>query len=129
MEHQYNISAFNTIKYYLVLKKLYIYIYIHILARAHTHARTHTTFRTMPLCFREQGKGTYSVSPVDKVIPNHLAMFNGYPILLQRQPNSVIYIFLFRPVVFNLFSSRTPRDTSPLNFVPPKLLVQDFIVE
>jgi hypothetical protein len=36
---------------------------------------------------------------------------------------------LFKPVVFNLFSPRTPRDTSPLNFVPPKLLVQDFIVE
>jgi hypothetical protein len=27
------------------------------------------------------------------------------------------------PVVFNLFSPRTPRDTFPLNFVPPKLLV------
>jgi hypothetical protein len=33
------------------------------------------------------------------------------------------------PVVFNLFSARTPRDTSPLNFLPPKLLVQDFILE
>jgi hypothetical protein len=30
-----------------------------------------------------------------------------------------------RPVVFNLFSSRTPRDTFPLNFVPPKLLVRN----
>jgi len=29
MEHQYYISAFNTIKYYLVLKKLYIYTYIY----------------------------------------------------------------------------------------------------
>jgi hypothetical protein len=28
-----------------------------------------------------------------------------------------------RSVVFNLFSPRTPRDTFPLNFVPPKLLV------
>jgi hypothetical protein len=34
-----------------------------------------------------------------------------------------------KPVVFNLFSAHTPRDTSPLNFVPPKLLVQDFILE
>jgi hypothetical protein len=28
-----------------------------------------------------------------------------------------------KAVVFNLFSPRTPRDTFPLNFVPPKLLV------
>jgi hypothetical protein len=30
-----------------------------------------------------------------------------------------------KAVVFNLFSSRTPRDTFPLNFVPPKLLVHN----
>jgi hypothetical protein len=29
------------------------------------------------------------------------------------------------PVVFNLLSPRTPRDTFPLNFVPPKLLVHN----
>jgi hypothetical protein len=28
-------------------------------------------------------------------------------------------------VVFNLFPPRTPRDTFPLNFVPPKLLVHN----
>jgi hypothetical protein len=36
------------------------------------------------------------------------------------------YLLYFEPVstvVFNLFSPRTPRDTFPLNFVPPKLLV------
>jgi hypothetical protein len=31
----------------------------------------------------------------------------------------------FNAVVFNLFSPRTPRDTFPLNFVPPKLLVHN----
>jgi hypothetical protein len=30
---------------------------------------------------------------------------------------------------YSTFSPRTPRDTSTLNFVPPKLLVQDFILE
>jgi hypothetical protein len=30
-----------------------------------------------------------------------------------------------RSVVFNLFPPRTPRDTFPLNFVPPKLLVHN----
>jgi hypothetical protein len=30
-----------------------------------------------------------------------------------------------RPVVFNLFPPRTPRDTFPLNFVPPKSLVHN----
>jgi hypothetical protein len=33
-------------------------------------------------------------------------------------------IFLIS-VVFNLFFPRTPRDTFPLNFVPPKLLVHN----
>jgi len=31
----------------------------------------------------------------------------------------------YRAVVFNLFPPRTPRDTFPLNFVPPKLLVHN----
>jgi hypothetical protein len=31
----------------------------------------------------------------------------------------------FITVVFNLFSPRAPRDTFPLNFVPPKLLVHN----
>jgi hypothetical protein len=30
-----------------------------------------------------------------------------------------------KAVVFNLFSPHTPRDTFPLNFVPPKLLVRN----
>jgi hypothetical protein len=35
--------------------------------------------------------------------------------------------YCFKAVVFNLFSPRTPRDTFPLNFVPPKLLVHNSI--
>jgi hypothetical protein len=46
---------------------------------------------------------------------------------VQRQAVGVLLFPM--AVVFNLFSARTPRDTSPLNFVPPKLLVQDFILE
>jgi hypothetical protein len=86
VEHQYYISAFNIIKYYLVLKQLY----------THTSARTRTHPHDVSevACLREQGEGTYSVSPVDKAIPYHLALSNGHPILLQRQPHSGIYIFI-----------------------------------
>jgi hypothetical protein len=40
-------------------------------------------------------------------------------------PGTNPYWVLSIAVVFNLFSPRTPTDTFPLNFVPPKLLVHN----
>jgi hypothetical protein len=52
--------------------------------------------------------------------------------LKERRKDISHYSFLIRPfsktVVFNLFSPRTPRDTFPLNFVPPKLLVHNSVI-
>jgi len=43
----------------------------------------------------------------------------------KRWHSNIVEVQSSRAVVFKLFSPRTPRDTFPLNFVPPKLLVHN----